>query len=132
MTKYKIYNQDVVSWANAYEKSKFHALLCDPPYELNFMNKKWDNTGVAFQPETWAALANVLHPGAFIMVFSSSRTWHRLATAIEDAGYVLHPSIFLWCQSQGFPKATNISKQLDDEWAIKNFGGWCDCDDNTP
>jgi hypothetical protein len=54
-----------------------------------------------------------LHPGAFIFAFASSRGWHRLAVAIEDAGMVIQPSIFGWCSSQAFPKATRIDTQID-------------------
>src|SRR6476660_10473223 len=105
----QIKNMDVLEWAEQYKGSKFHAILCDAPYEMNFMGsgKKnwWDNTGIAFRPETWAALARHLLPGAWGMCFASARGWHRLACAIEDAGLILHPSIFLlWGQAQGFPK----------------------------
>ena len=47
---------DVLHWAQEYDGEKFHALLCDPPYELGFMGRTWDDTGIAFKPETWAAL----------------------------------------------------------------------------
>lgn len=76
-----------------------------------FMGKEWDGGDIAFRPETWAAIAAHLLPGAFGMVFASSRGWHRLACAIEDAGMVIHPTIFCWQQNQGFPKATNIHLQ---------------------
>jgi len=139
--KYKIYNQDVREWAASYTKGKFHALLCDPPYHLTsivkrfgkknsapaqfgtdgvfsraskgFMGQEWDGGDVAFDPETWEALGEHLYPGAFGMAFSASRNWHRLAVAIEDAGFIIHPTIFGWLNGQGFPKATNIHKQLD-------------------
>lgn len=131
---------DVLAWARAYDGPKFHALLCDPPYHLvsgnavydlpltgagnprtprptgkagGFMGKQWDGGDIAFRPETWAALAEHLHPGAFIMAFASSRGWHRLACAIEDAGLIIHPSIFGWGTGQGFPKATRIDTQID-------------------
>ncbi|GAF69059.1 unnamed protein product, partial [marine sediment metagenome] len=87
---------DVLDWAAEYDGPKFHALLCDPPYHLGangFMNKSWDAAkyGIAFNPDTWAALAQHLHPGAFGMAFASARGWHRLAVAIEDAGLRIHP-----------------------------------------
>jgi site-specific DNA-methyltransferase (adenine-specific) len=100
---------DVLSWCKSYEGDKFHALLCDPPYELGFMGRSWDKTGIAFQPSTWAALAEHLHDGAFIMAFASSRGWHRQAVAMEDAGLIMHPSIFGWAYGSGFPKATRGS-----------------------
>ena len=104
---------DVLGWALTYDGPKFHALLCDPPYELGFMGKDWDRSGVAFKAETWEALAKHLHPGAFGMAFASARGWHRLAVAIEDAGLRIHPSIFGWSYGSGFPKATRIDTQVD-------------------
>lgn len=147
MTKWKIYNEDAVEWAKNYQKGKFHALLCDAPYHLTsivkrfgkakesdntqtsekvrnrsdgygrligtgFMGNTWDGGDLAFRPETWEAFGQVLHPGAFGMAFSASRNWHRMAVAIEDAGFILHPTIFLWAYGQGFPKATNIDKKI--------------------
>lgn len=103
-------NENVLDWTKEYNGEPFHAMLCDPPYELGFMSKQWDNTGIAFQPETWAALAQHLHPGAFIMAFASTRGFHRQAVAMEDAGLIMHPFI-TWSFGSGFPKATSISAQ---------------------
>ena len=104
---------DVLEWAAGYDGPKFHALLCDPPYELKFMGKDWDASGIAFDKDTWEALAAHLYPGAFGMAFASARGWHRLAVAIEDAGLRIHPSIFGWSYGSGFPKATKIDTQVD-------------------
>jgi len=111
---------DAVQWAINYRGPFFHALLCDPPYHLTsgnsktgFMGKTWDGGEVAFRPDTWAAFMQVLYPGAFGMAFASSRGWHRLAVAIEDAGFVIHPTIFGWLNGQGFPKAARIDLQID-------------------
>lgn len=111
---------DVLHWAATYDGSPFHALLSDPPYELGFMGKDWDRSGVAFRPETWAALMAHLLPGAFGMVFASSRGWHRLACAIEDAGMRIQPSIFAWVTGQSFPKATRIP---DSRFDGHRYGG---------
>jgi site-specific DNA-methyltransferase (adenine-specific) len=138
----QIFCDDVLHWAETYEGPPAMALLADPPYELHFMNAKWDASGIAFRPETWAALARHLLPGAFLMAFASSRGYHRLACAIEDAGLILHPSIFNyrtgetidvpsllgWSQGAGFPKATQISSQVDDAWVQQHYGGWCQCE----
>jgi site-specific DNA-methyltransferase (adenine-specific) len=111
--EYLMVHNDIMSWAASYEGPKFHALLCDPPYELGFMGKDWDKSGIAFNSEAWGALAKHLYPGAFGMAFASSRGWHRLAVAIEDSGLRIHPSIFGWCYGSGFPKATRIDTQVD-------------------
>ena len=116
MSKYEVVHSDVIKWAQDYTGEPFMACLCDPPYSLGdgkrgFMNKAWDND-IAFQPATWAALAQHLHPGGFLMAFGGSRGFHRLACAIEDAGFVIQPTIG-WLQGQGFPKATHIDTQID-------------------
>ena len=96
----------------------------------------------AFMREAFTALARHLLPGAFVMAFASSRGYHRLACAMEDAGLILHPSIFNyrtgetvdvpsllgWSQGAGFPKATQISSQVDDAWIQQHYGGWCQCE----
>jgi len=86
--------------------------ITDPPYELGFMGKKWDNTGVAFQPETWAAVYRVLKPGAILLAFGGTRTFHRLVCAIEDAGFEIRDTI-AWVYGSGFPKSYDISKGID-------------------
>jgi len=113
MTTYNIDTDNIIEWAKTYNGEQFHALICDPPYELGFMGKDWDNSGVAFQPETWRLICQHLLPGGFGMAFASSRGWHRLAVAIEDAGMIIHPSVFLWGFGSGFPKATRIDTQVD-------------------
>lgn len=119
--KIEIINKTVEQFCKEYTGKKFHALLCDPPYELGFMGKHWDRSGIVFKPETWAMLAHHLHPGAFGFSFASSRGWHRLACAIEDAGNVFHPSVFMagWGFGSGFPKATRISNQIDKNAKVK-------------
>lgn len=135
-----MHHADVLAWAATYTGPKYHAMLCDPPYHLTsinerysspdakpcgygtdgafrrmskgFMGKDWDGGDVAFRPETWAALAQHLHPGAFVFAFAGTRGYHRMACAIEDAGLIIHPAIG-WNFSTGFPKATNISKLID-------------------
>lgn len=108
MTDWRIIRGKIERFAAHYKGPLFHALLCDPPYELGFMGKNWDKSGIAFNPDTWTALAEHLLPGAFGMAFASARGWHRLAVAIEDAGMRIHPSIFGWSYGSGFPKATRI------------------------
>lgn len=83
------------------------AIVTDPPYEIGMMGRKWDGTGVAYDVGMWAEALRVLKPGGYIVSFSSSRTWHRMAVAIEDAGFVTHPMIG-WLTGQGFPKATRL------------------------
>lgn len=90
------------------------SIITDPPYNLGFMGAKWDKTGVAFSPDTWAKCLRVAKPGAFILVFGGSRTFHRITCAIEDAGWEIK-DCFSWLYSQGMPKGTDISKAIDRE-----------------
>jgi DNA modification methylase len=78
-----------------------------------FMNSKWDDD-VAFHTELWVEVLRVLKPGGYIMAFSGCRTYHRMACAIEDAGFITHP-MFYWAFGSGFPKAHSVSKQIDKE-----------------
>lgn len=86
--------------------------ITDPPYELGFMGKGWDKSGVAFQPETWAAVLRVLKPGAMLLAFGGTRTYHRLTVAIEDAGFEVRDCM-MWLYGSGFPKSHDISKAMD-------------------
>jgi site-specific DNA-methyltransferase (adenine-specific) len=110
---WEIVNNDVMTWARTYKGPKFHAMLTDCPYEYGFMGKSWDSSGVSFDSSTWTALAEHLYPGAFGMTYGGARTYHRIAVAIEDAGLIIHPSIFGWVYSSGFPKATRIDDKID-------------------
>jgi site-specific DNA-methyltransferase (adenine-specific) len=98
------------------------AIITDPPYDLTsgkkggngggFMGQKWDATGVAFDPETWREVLRVLKPGAHLAAFGAPRTYHRLACAIEDAGFEIRDCA-MWLHGQGFPKSLNVSKAID-------------------
>jgi site-specific DNA-methyltransferase (adenine-specific) len=133
---------DMLEVLRQYPDNHFDSCVCDPPYHLHsivkrfaktghtestasksgphnrtakgFMGKTWDGGDVAFRVETWEAVWRVLKPGAYIAAFSSSRTFGRMSVAIEDAGFITHP-MFGWIFGQGFPKAHNLSKQIDKE-----------------
>lgn len=85
---------------------------CDPPYELNFMGKGWDRSGIANDPEFWREVYRVLKPGGHLAAFSASRTYHRMACAIEDAGFEIRDSL-MWLYGVGFPKSLDVSKGID-------------------
>ena len=88
------------------------SIVTDPPYELGFMGKKWDNSGIAYSVELWTQCLRVLKPGGHLLSFGGTRTWHRVAVAIEDAGFEVRDSI-AWMYGSGFPKSLDISKALD-------------------
>jgi site-specific DNA-methyltransferase (adenine-specific) len=76
------------------------------------MGKSWDNSGIAYNVDVWRECLRVLKPGGHILAFGGSRTWHRLAVAIEDAGFEMRDSI-AWLYGSGFPKSMNIAKAID-------------------
>lgn len=111
---HRIISGDVLRFAAHYHGPKFHAVLCDPPYELGFMGKSWDSRGVSFRSETWAAIRSLLVPGAHLLAFGGTRTFHRIACAIEDAGFEIRDTIG-WLYGSGFPKSHDVSKAIDRE-----------------
>lgn len=76
------------------------AVVCDPPYELGFMGKAWDRSGVAFDPATWAAVLRVAKPGAYLLAFGGTRTCHRIASAIEDGGWEIRDRFRFECDPE--------------------------------
>lgn len=85
------------------------SVVTDPPYELGFMGKNWDRTGVAFRAGTWAAVLRVLKPGGYMVAFGAPRNYHRMACAIEDAGFEVRDCL-MWVFGQGFPKSKALLK----------------------
>ncbi|MHB8321403.1 MAG: DNA methyltransferase [Acidithiobacillus sp.] len=135
----RIMEGDLLSLLPTLPDNHFDAVLCDPPYHLTeksrggsgrkgkpgtlsgrlalgtdkgFMGQTWDGGDVAFRPETWEAVMRVMKPGAYLMAFGGSRTFHRLAVALEDAGFALVDTL-MWLYSTGFPKNRNIAADID-------------------
>lgn len=88
------------------------AIVTDPPYELGFMGKSWDASGIAYNVELWHQCLRVLKPGGHLLAFSGSRTYHRMTCAVEDAGFEVRDQI-MWVYGSGFPKSLNIGKAID-------------------
>jgi DNA modification methylase len=88
------------------------SIVTDPPYELGFMGKSWDNSGIAYSVPMWKECLRVLKPGGHLLSFGGTRTYHRMAVAIEDAGFEVRDMIE-WCYGSGFPKSLNIGKAVD-------------------
>jgi site-specific DNA-methyltransferase (adenine-specific) len=87
------------------------AVVTDPPYELGFMGKAWDGTGIANRVDLWAEVLRVLKPGGHLLAFSGTRTYHRMTCAIEDAGFEVRDQM-AWVYGSGFPKSHN----MEGEW----------------
>ncbi len=88
------------------------SIVTDPPYEMGFMGKQWDKSGIAYDVELWQLCLQILKPGGHLLAFGGARTYHRMACAIEDAGFEIRDQI-MWLYGQGFPKSLDISKAID-------------------
>ena len=94
------------------EGVQVESVVTDPPYELGFMGKSWDASGIAFDKKTWELAFQLLKPGGYLLAFSASRNYHRMAVAVEDAGFEIRDQI-MWIYGSGFPKSLNIGMGVD-------------------
>lgn len=143
---YKGKMQDVLS---TFEENSIDSIVCDPPYHLTsiterfgkidsaeakygkdgsfqrlsrgFMGKEWDGGDTAFQPDTWKHCYDVLKEGGYLLAFGGSRTFHRIACAIEDAGFEIRDTI-MWLYGSGFPKSMSLSKGIEAREKLGNAG----------
>lgn len=137
---YEIYCGDSLVLMGEIPENTFDTCITDPPYHLTsitkrfgkknsapaqygkdgafgrvskgFLGKEWDGGDISFDVETWKKIYHVMKPGGILLCFGGTRTYHRIAVAIEDAGFILKDTI-MWVYGQGFPKAYDISKGLD-------------------
>lgn len=135
-----IIHGDCLAVLPALEENSVDSVVTDPPYHLvsivkrfggpssaparfgtdgayarasaGFMGKQWDGGNVAFRPETWAEVWRVMKPGAYLLAFGGTRTYHRMACAIEDAGFEIRDMLG-WLYGTGFPKSHDVSKDID-------------------
>lgn len=101
---------DCLEVLRAMDDCSIDAIVTDPPYGLSFMGKKWDIQVPSV--EVWAEVLRVLKPGGHMLCFAGSRTYHRMAVNIEDAGFEIRDQI-QWLYGSGFPKNHDISKAID-------------------
>lgn len=111
----RLYLGDLRSVLADFDAESFEACVTDPPYELGFMGHSWDKSGIAFDPETWRAVYRVLKPGAYLVAFGGTRTYHRIACAIEDAGFEIRDCVGVaaWMFGSGFPKNLRADLAID-------------------
>lgn len=114
----KIILGDCLEKLKELEDNSVDSIVTDPPYGLSFMGKKWDYD-VPSQ-EIWEECLRVLKPGGYLLSFAGTRTQHRMAVRIEDAGFEIRDMI-AWVYGQGFPKSTNIFKQLQKKCTCGNM-----------
>ena len=138
---YKLYHGSMLDMLEVIESNSIDSIVTDPPYGLTsitkrfgkegsapastknndgsfarlskgFMGKEWDGSGIEYNIETWQKCYEVLKPGGYLLAFGGSRTFHRIACVIEDAGFEIRDTI-MWLYGSGFPKSQNIGKMYD-------------------
>jgi site-specific DNA-methyltransferase (adenine-specific) len=111
-------NGDCIEQMRQLPANSVDSIVTDPPYELGFMGKSWDSTGIAYSVKMWDEALRVLKPGGHLLAFSGSRTYHRMACAIEDAGFEIRDQI-MWVYGSGFPKSLDVSKAIDKQAGVE-------------
>ena len=105
-----LYNGDCKEVMAELDRDLVDSIVSDPPYGLSFMGKKWDYD-VPSQ-EIWENALKVLKHGGYLLAFAGTRTQHRMAVRIEDAGFEIRDMV-AWVYGSGFPKSLNIGKAVD-------------------
>ena len=144
---YRIINGDSLKVLDTLEENSIDACITDPPYGLTtitkrfgkensapckegkdgsfarlskgFMGKEWDGSGIEYNVDFWSKVYKVLKPGAFLLAFGGTRTFHRIACAIEDAGFEIRDTI-MWLYGSGFPKSMNIGLAIDKKNGVES------------
>ena len=111
--RYEVIHGDCIEAMRSMPDASIDAVVCDPPYGLKFMGKSWDCNVPSV--EVWSECLRVLKPGAHLLAFAGTRTYHRMACAVEDAGFEIRDMI-AWAYGSGFPKSLNVGKAIDDSF----------------
>lgn len=116
-----IYQSDILEYLKNYSGDPYHAVFGDPPYALpgGFMSKNWDHFSSPQRYQAWVtewatALLDVVYPGAVLALFGGTRTYHRLASGLEDAGWDVFDCV-MYMYGSGFPKSLSIGRAIDKE-----------------
>lgn len=145
--EYKLYEGNMLDMLEVIEPNSIDSIITDPPYGLTsivkrfgkedsaeaqygkdgsfqrlskgFMGKEWDGSGVEYNVEAWKKCYQVLKPGGYLLAFGGSRTFHRIACAIEDAGFEIRDTI-MWLYGSGFPKSLNIGLAIDKKNGVES------------
>jgi len=126
MSKVKLLLGDCLDMLKELPGNCVDSVVTDPPYELGFMGKKWDGTGIAYSVEMWSEVLRVLKPGGHLLSAGIGRTHHRAMVAIEDAGFEIRDCVY-YLFGSGFPKSHNISKAIDRKvGAVREVVGYSD------
>jgi site-specific DNA-methyltransferase (adenine-specific) len=106
----RLFPGDLADVLPTFDADSVDACVTDPPYGLKFMGKQWDYDVPSV--EAWCAVFRVLKPGAHLVAFGGTRTYHRMVVAIEDAGFEIRDQL-AWVYGSGFPKSLDVSKAID-------------------
>lgn len=112
MSESRLHLGDCRSFLKTLPENSVDSVVTDPPYELGFMGKAWDSSGIAYDVGMWREVLRVLKPGGHLLSFGGTRTYHRMACAIEDAGFEVRDQI-QWLYGSGFPKSHNLEGDWD-------------------
>lgn len=113
---FKIMQGDNRETLKTLKDNSVDAVVCDPPYGLDFLGKAWDaNTGAI---ETYHECLRVLKPGGYILAFSAARTYHHLAVTLEQAGFEIRDQL-MWLYASGFPKGQDLGKAIQKRQGVK-------------
>jgi DNA modification methylase len=107
-----IHNEDCRKTMKRIQDNSIDSIVTDSPYELGFMEKQWDRSGISYNVKMWRECLRILKPGGHLCAFGGTRTSHRMVCAIEDAGFEIRDSI-LWIYASGLPKNMDVSKSID-------------------
>lgn len=144
---YKLYNGNMLDMREVIEPESIDSIVTDPPYGLTsivkrfgsedakpageakdgsfarlskgFMGKTWDGSGIEYNVEAWRRCYEVLKPGGYLLAFGGSRTFYRIACAIEDAGFEIRDTV-MWLYGSGFPKSMNIGLAIDKKNGVES------------
>ncbi len=144
---FKLYKGSMLDMLQVLNPCSIDAIVTDPPYGLTsitkrfgnenaagaqfgrdgsfqrlskgFMGKAWDGSGIEYNPETWRKCYQVLKSGGYLLAFGGTRTFHRIACAIEDAGFEIRDTI-MWLYGSGFPKSMNIGLAIDKKNGVES------------
>lgn len=147
---YKLYQGNMLDMLEVLQPNSIDSIVCDPPYGLTsinkrcskenaapiqygkdgsfqrltkgFMGKEWDGSGIEYNVEAWGKCYQVLKPGGYLLAFGGTRTFHRIACAIEDAGFEIRDTI-MYLYGSGFPKSLNIGLAIDKKNGVDNRTG---------
>ena len=112
MRTVQLWHGDCLERLQDFKPDSVDAFILDPPYDIAFMSRDWDDNDVLRNDKIWRACLRVLRPDGFFKAFAATRTYHRLCRTIKTVGFV-DVNLEAWLYGSGFPKSTNISKMID-------------------